>query len=172
MALFCGAFDERVCLVISQEPGGGGVASWKYSHTLDNVENLDKTDYHWFMESLKAKYHGDNVSDLPYDHNELASMICPRAFLMLGNTDYEWLADESAYVSMNSAIKVWEKFGLADKVGYSIKGGHPHCQLPQEQYPEVEAFIDRFLLGKKVSTSNIRKAEMFDGKVEIGKWVR
>lgn len=58
------------------------------------------------------------------------------------------------------------------KVGYSIKGGHPHCQLDKAQYPEVEAFIDRFLLGKKVSTSGIRKADMFDGKVEIGKWVR
>lgn len=173
MALFCGAFEERVCLVIAQEPGGGGVASWKYSHTLGNVENLDKTDYHWFMESLKAKYHDDNVDNLPYDHHELAAMVCPRALLMLGNTDYEWLADESAYVSMNAAIKVWEKFGIADKVGYSIKGGHPHCQLDKAQYPEVEAFIDKFLLEKKkVSTQNIRKAEMFDGKVDLSKWIK
>ena len=28
MALFCGAFDERVALTIAQEPGGGGAAAW------------------------------------------------------------------------------------------------------------------------------------------------
>ena len=48
MALFCGAFDERVALTIAQEPGGGGAASWRVSRTLGNVENLDKTDYNWF----------------------------------------------------------------------------------------------------------------------------
>jgi len=31
---------------------------------------------------------------------------------------------------------------------YSIRGNHPHCQLPKEQYGIVEDFIDRFLLKK------------------------
>ena len=56
MALFCGAFDERVALTIAQEPGGGGAASWRVSRTLGNVENLDKTDYNWFKESLKENF--------------------------------------------------------------------------------------------------------------------
>ncbi|MBR6077865.1 MAG: hypothetical protein IKP63_05890, partial [Paludibacteraceae bacterium] len=50
MALFCGAFDERVSLTIAQEPGGGGAAAWRVSHEMEEVEDLDKTDYHWFME--------------------------------------------------------------------------------------------------------------------------
>jgi hypothetical protein len=33
MALFCGAFDERVALTLAQESGGGGDTSWRYSHT-------------------------------------------------------------------------------------------------------------------------------------------
>ena len=53
MALYCGAFDERVALTIAQEPGGGGAAAWRYSHLQDSVENLDKTDYHWFLESQR-----------------------------------------------------------------------------------------------------------------------
>jgi len=33
------------------------------------------------------------------------------------------------------------------------------CQESQEKYPEVEAFIDKFLLGKKeIDTSHIVKA--------------
>ena len=35
MALFCGAFDERVALTIAQEPGGGGAAAWRVSNKLD-----------------------------------------------------------------------------------------------------------------------------------------
>ena len=172
MALFCGAFEPRVCLTIAQEPGGGGAAAWRVSHTLDEVEDLDRTDYHWFKESLKEQFHGDSVYNLPHDHNELVALVAPRAFLMLGNPDYKWLADESAYVSLNSARKVWDKFGLSDHFGYSIVAGHGHCQLPKEQYPEVEAFIDRFLLGKDVKTDGISIAPMFEGKVDLNKWVK
>lgn len=149
MALFCGAFDERIALTIAQEPGGGGAAAWRVSHTMEEVENLDKTDYHWFMESLKEQFHDDNVYRLPYDHHELCAMICPRALLVLGNPDYKWLADESARQSIEAASKVWEKFGISDRLGISIVAGHGHCQLPQSQYPIVEEFIDKFLLGKK-----------------------
>lgn len=149
MALFCGAFDERIALTIAQEPGGGGAAAWRVSHTMEEVENLDKTDYHWFMESLKEQFHDDNVYRLPYDHHELCAMICPRALLVLGNPDYKWLADESARQSVEAASKVWEKFGISDRLGISIVAGHGHCQLPQSQYPIVEQFIDKFLLGKK-----------------------
>ena len=59
MALFCGAFDERVALTIAQEPGGGGAAAWRVSRTLDNVEDLDHTDYNWFMHSFKEKFGGE-----------------------------------------------------------------------------------------------------------------
>lgn len=172
MALFCGAFEPRVCLTIAQEPGGGGAAAWRVSHTIDGVEDLDRTDYHWFKHSMREQFHGDSVYSLPHDHHELCALVCPRAFLMLGNTDYKWLADESGYVSVNAALKVWEHFGIADKMGYSILGGHPHCQLHKDQYPEVEAFIDRFLLGKDVSTDSIRIAPMFEGKVSLDEWIK
>ena len=171
MALFCGAFDERVALTIAQEPGGGGAAAWRVSHTLEGVEDLDRTDYHWFKESLREEFHGDSVYFLPYDHHELCAMVCPRALLILGNTDYQWLADESGYVSAVAARTVWEQFGIADRMGYSINGGHPHCQLPESQYPEVSAFIDKFLLGKNnVDTKNV-SISPFKEKTDLKRWI-
>ena len=171
MALFCGAFDERVALTIAQEPGGGGAAAWRVSNKLDSVETLDRTDYHWFKESLRTSFGEDNTFRLPYDHHELVAMICPRAVLMLGNTDYRWLADESGYVSMSAAATVWQHFGIADRVGFSILGGHPHCMLPEAQYPAVKAFINRFLLGGNDDTSNVRFAPDFTGKVDLSRWI-
>ncbi len=160
MALYCGAFDERVALTIAQEPGGGGAAAWRASHEATlagkNLEDLDKTDYHWFLESQKENFHGDSVYRLPYDQHELCALVCPRALLLIGNPDYEWLSDPAMLVSAKAAKKVWQKFGIGDRFGYSIVGGHGHCQLPERQWPETQAFIDRFLLGRKVSTADIQ----------------
>ena len=176
MALFCGAFDERVALTIAQEPGGGGAAAWRYSRWMnaqpnaESVEGLDNTDYNWFKQSLRDTYNGKNVSYLPHDHHELAAMVCPRALLMLGNPDYTWLADPSGYVSMNGALKVWEQFGIEDRVGYSIVPGHGHCQLPSVQYPEVEAFIDKYLLGKEDVNTTVRIAPQSYSKIDLDWW--
>ena len=156
MALYCGAFDERIALTIAQEPGGGGAASWRASYPKDSVENLDKTDYHWFLESQRENFGGEKVYRLPYDQHELCAMVCPRALLLLGNPDFKWLADDAMLVSAKAAKKVWERFGIADRMGWSIVGGHGHCQLPERQWPEVQAFIDRFLLGRETDTNNIR----------------
>ena len=156
MALFCGAFDERVALTIAQEPGGGGAAAWRISHQMDSVECLEKTDYHWFLESMRTTFSGDSVYRMPYDHHELCAMVCPRALLILGNPDYKWLADRSALVSARAAREVWKTFGIEDRMGYSIVAGHPHCMLPESQYPEVQAFIDKFLLGKNSDTRDVQ----------------
>ena len=157
MALYCGAFDERIALTIAQEPGGGGAAAWRASHeSTENVEDLDKTDYHWFKESQRENFHGDSVYRLPYDQHELCAMVCPRALLLLGNPDYKWLSDEAMLVSAKAARPVWEKFGITDRMGWSIVDGHGHCQLPPSQFPEVQAFIDKFLLGRDTNTSDIR----------------
>ena len=178
MALYCGAFDERIALTIAQEPGGGGAAAWRASHeSSQNVENIDKTDYHWFLESQRENFHGDSVYRLPYDQHELCAMVCPRALLLLGNPDYVWLADSSMAVSARAARQVWERFGIGDRFGCDIIGGHGHCQLPPVQWPLVQAYIDRFLLGGQpwtqggFSTQRYRNlfAEMGHSREEVDK---
>ena len=169
MALFAGAFDERIALTIAREPGGGGVNAWRVSETLENVETLGRTNYAWFLESMR-QFAGKNVNRLPIDHHELAALIAPRALLVLGNTDYEWLAEESNYVSCQAARMVWKAFGIEDRMGFSIQGGHMHCMLPKSQYPEVEAFIDKFLLGKTDVDTFVTKADMFED-MDYLKWM-
>ncbi len=167
MALFAGAFDERIALTIAQEPGGGGAAAWRVSETLGNVETLGRTNYAWFIESMKA-FAEENVARLPHDHHELMAMVVPRALLVLGNPDYEWLADESGYVSCMAAREVWKSFGIADRFGFSIVAGHMHCRLPESQYPEVEAFIEKFLLGNTTVDTNVAKSPFEN--VDAQKW--
>jgi hypothetical protein len=155
MALFAGAFDERIALTIAQESGGGGAAAWRVSETLGNVETLGRTSNRWFVEGMFR--FANQVPKLPYDHHELMAMVAPRALLVLGNPAYEWLADESGYVSCRAAHEVWKTFGIADRFGFSIVGGHGHCQLPNSQRAEVEAFVDKFLLGDAQADTSVTK---------------
>lgn len=158
MALFSGAYDERVALTIVQEAGGGGINAWRVSETIGNVEKIDNTNYSWFMESMRTNFAG-KVGLLPHDHHELMAMVVPRAMLVLGNPPYEWLGDESGYVSSRAAQEVYKRFGIEDRFGFSFRSGHNHCQLPNESYPEVEAFVDKFLFGDESANTNIQVHE-------------
>ncbi|TWT37812.1 hypothetical protein KOR34_27760 [Posidoniimonas corsicana] len=166
MALFAGALDERIALTIAQESGGGGAAAWRVSETLGRVETLGRTSHQWFIEDM-FKF-SDTVDKLPYDHHELMALVAPRALLVLGNPDYEWLADESGYVSCRAAHQVWKTFGVGDRFGFSIVAGHPHCRLPDSQRPEVEAFVDKFLLGKQDADTAVTKHPFKD--VDHRRW--
>lgn len=157
LALFAGAFDERIALTIAQESGGGGATSWRYSHSLPagTVEDIDNTDYNWFENSM-IQFSSDNVSKLPEDHHELMAMVAPRALYVTGNPDYTWLSNPSCYVASEACKQVYDALGISDRFGYSIVGGHAHCQVPSSQIPEIIAFVDKFLLGQDtVNTSNI-----------------
>lgn len=154
MSIFVAALDERIALTIAQESGGGGAAAWRVSETISDVEKLGVTSGVWFKKDMFA-FAGKNVAKLPHDHHELMAMIAPRALFLLGNPDFVWLADESGYVSCRAAHEVWKNFGISDRFGFSIVGGHGHCALPNSQRPEVEAFVDKFLLGDSTVNTDI-----------------
>jgi hypothetical protein len=154
MALFAGAFDERIALTIAQESGGGGAPAWRVSETLGDVERLHSTDHNWFKESM-FDFGYSNVTKLPMDHHELMAMCAPRALLVTANTDYKWLANPSCYVSARATHKVYGTFGIKERFGFFIDGGHGHCSIPDSQRPAIEAFVDRFMLGDTTANTNI-----------------
>lgn len=157
MALFAGAFDERIALTMAIESGGGGAPSWRVSEALGyDVEKLTNTDYSWFMPSLRTNFAGKE-GVMPHDHHELMAMVAPRALIVTGNTDYLWLSNESAYISARGAEEVYKNFGIEDRFGFIIDGGHGHCAIPASQIPIHRAFIEKFLFDSPTAnTNNIR----------------
>lgn len=153
MALFGGAFDERVALTVAQESGGGGINSWRTSQnfttrTGTNIEKIDNTNGSWFLESMKKL----DAYSLPHDHHELIAMIAPRAFIALGNQDFEWLGDESGWKSVNAAKEVWKAMGVPENIGFDFTSNHGHCAAPAPQQASVKAFVDKFLKGMDAET--------------------
>lgn len=153
MALFAGAFDERIALTIAQESGGGGYPAWRVSETLGNVETLGNTDHEWFIEDMWQ--FAEDVDKLPHDHHMLMALVAPRALFVTGNPDFEWLADPSGYVASRATQRIYETLGIKDRFGFSIIDGHGHCQIPAEQVPEIAAFVDKFMLGIDSVETNV-----------------
>ena len=156
MALFGGAFDERIALTIAQESGGGGINSWRMSQAFTtrtgvNIEKINNTNYSWFKTSMQNL----NPNTLPHDHHELVAMIAPRAFLALGNPGYEWLGDESGYKSLMAAVEVWKAMGVSDRFGFDFAGGHTHCVAASSQTTAITSFVNRFLKNG-TNTTNVR----------------
>ena len=56
-------------------------------------------------------------------------------------------------------------------MGFSVQGKHGHCQLPKSQYPEVEAFIDKFLLGKEDANTIIQYVDETLQDKEVQNWI-
>jgi hypothetical protein len=167
MALYAGAFDERIALTIPQESGGGGGAAWRVGETIGNVEKIGNTSRVWFMASL-ADFSAQNVSKLPFDHHELMAMVAPRALLFIGNPSQEWLGEESGYVSSRAAHQVWKNFGVGDRFGFTFNADHGHCAYPTIQYPELYDFLEKFLLGDNTVNTNVEIHEFDD--VDYERW--
>lgn len=167
MALYAGAFDERITLTIAQESGGGGINSWRVSDKIGtSVEGISNTNYDWFLTSFKQKFNG-KTNMIPYDHHELIAMIAPRAFLAFGNPDYVWLGDESGYVSLKAAEEVWKAMGIEDRFGYVIEGGHSHCQASSNQDNAARSFIQKFLHGDNSQNTTVRRSTV---NAEYSSW--
>ena len=157
MALFAGAFDERIALTIAQENGGGGAPSWRVSHEIEadgSVEDIDDTNYDWFA-GLMHQFGENNVYKLPTDHDELMAMVAPRALLETGNTDYYWLSNRSNYISARATQRIYNAFGIGDRFGFYIDGGHRHCGTLPAEAPAISAFVKKFMLGEKSVNSDV-----------------
>jgi hypothetical protein len=150
LALYSGAFDERVALTVAQESGGGGANSWRYNHTepSGSVEDIDNTDYNWFSSARLQQFAGNNVSYLPEDHHELDALVAPRALYVTGNTDYTWLGNPSCYVCSRAVQQIFNTLGIADRFGFNVDGGHSHCTFPNDQTNDLAYFLDKFMLAK------------------------
>lgn len=150
-ALVAGAFEERLVLTIPQESGSGGTDCWRLSDELLSTGLYTQTaseivqENVWFATAFDA-FANTSVNSLPFDHHNLAGLIAPRGLFVIDNIGYDWLGAWSSFGCMASAQKIWEALGASESMGYSQAANHSHCVFPATQQPELDAFINKFLL--------------------------
>ncbi|MDN4502796.1 hypothetical protein QX776_10290 [Alteromonadaceae bacterium BrNp21-10] len=173
-AIVAGAFDERIALTIPQESGSGGAASWRVSEAQQvdgqNVQTLKQivTENVWLTESFKQFSY--TVDKVPVDHHELMAMVAPRGLLVIENTSMEWLGNVSAQTTAVVAQHIYQALGAGDNMGASQVGGHNHCQYPDAQLPELNAYLQKFLLGNDSINTQVMHSDG-DFKIDLDRWM-
>ncbi len=176
MALYAGAFDERIALTIPHESGGGGTISWRYADMLEKrdqveVENLlhaqgGSDDFPWYARALRQ--FKNDPDKLPFDHHELIAMIAPRAVLMIESSQIARMGAEAARVDALAAREVWAALGVPDRMG-AVEENVGHCSWHPNFTPALEAYLDKFLLGKEDGASTDILRSKFD--VDRENWI-
>ncbi len=157
MALYAGAFDERIALTIAQESGGGGATSWRVSHDIEaqgSVEDVDDTNYDWFAGQMH-QFAGVNVYKMPVDQHEVMAMVAPRALLETGNSGQYWLSNGSNYVVARATQRIYDTLGIGDRFGFYIDGNHPHCGTLPAEAPVIASFVNKFMLGQATVSTDV-----------------
>jgi len=173
-AMVAGALEPRIALTLPQESGAGGagcwrIANWQKNSNGQNVQTASQIvgENVWFSRNFNS--YVNNVNSLPFDHHMLAGLIAPRPVYIMENPDFEWLGTMSTYGCMGAAKKQWDALGASEAFGYSQVGGHNHCSFPGAQSGELNAFINRYLMGQSANTGVFRTDQNY-GSFNINTW--
>jgi len=162
IALYAGAFDERIALTIPHESGGGGTISWRYSDMLEKRDNTEVENLlhaqgaPWYAEALTQF---NNTPDkLPFDHHELIAMVAPRAFLAIESTAIARMGAEAARIDALAAREVWTALGVPNRMGATEENTN-HCVWHDGFTPDLEAYLDKYLLGEEDVDTDILRSK-------------
>lgn len=159
-ALAIGAFDERIKLTIPQEPGSGGSGTWRVSNSMLSQGQSTQTlgqivgENVWFRSNFSQ--FSNSVPKLPFDHHSIEGLVAPRALLVIEN-NILWLGPQSSWTGANAGRRIWEALGITDRMGYSLTTEHGHCSFPSSQQAEVNAYVQKFLVGGGTGNTNVMR---------------
>lgn len=134
-ALWAGATDTRLSVVISNNSGCGGAALSKreFGETLDF---MNRTFPHWL--TPQAKIDEKAVQAMPYDQHFLLSLIAPRALAVASATEDLWADPKGEFLGLVATNSVYALCGRPEiaaspvpQGGDSIDNGirHYHCRV-------------------------------------------
>lgn len=119
MALYAGAFDERITAVVSLEPGIGFAFS-----------NYD--DYWYFGDFIRS------VVDEGTDQHELLGLIAPRPFLLIGG---DMCDTAKSWYYINAARQVYNLYGKRLNIGYFNYHNGQHMPTPEAGWRSMEWLV-------------------------------
>ncbi|KAK8103508.1 uncharacterized protein PG998_010541 [Apiospora kogelbergensis] len=170
-AFVVGALNERIALTLPQESGSGGAACWRVSDSQKqkgaNIQTASQIvgENVWF--SPRFNQHTSKTGSLPEDHHMLAGLVAPRGLFVMEN-DIDWLGPVSTTACMKAGRLIYQALGAPEAMGFDLTGGHGHCQFPSASSSNLNAYINKYLLGTGTPPNNLEKSP---SNVNMADWV-
>ncbi|GAW23328.1 hypothetical protein EKO27_g6009 [Xylaria grammica] len=169
-AFVVGALVQRIALTLPQESGSGGAACWRISDSEEskgkNIQTAHQivTENVWFSKRLDTYVRA--VNTLPVDHHLLAALVAPRGLFVIEN-DIDWLGPVSTTGCMKAGRLAYQGAGVPNNMGFSLVGGHNHCQFPSSQQADLTTYINYFLLKGATAPGAVEKST---ANVNVADW--
>ncbi|KAI0400089.1 hypothetical protein F4802DRAFT_610353 [Xylaria palmicola] len=169
-AFVVGALVQRIALTLPQESGSGGAACWRISDSEEGKGKNIQTAHEiigenvWFSKRLDPYVR--SLATMPVDHHFLAALVAPRGLLALEN-DIDWLGPVSTTGCMKAGRLAYKGAGAPNNMGFSLVGGHNHCQFPSSQQADLTTFINYFLLKGTTAPGAVEKSS---ASVDVSEW--
>lgn len=120
----------------------------------------------WF--STRLNTYATATSTIPEDHHFLAAMTVPRGLFVIEN-DIDWLGPVSTTGAMKAGRVIYKAYGVPTNMGFSLVGGHNHCQFPSSQQADLTTYINYFLLKTGSAPGEIEKSP---SNVDMSQWTK
>ncbi|KAK4121934.1 carbohydrate esterase family 15 protein [Parathielavia appendiculata] len=169
-AFVTGAFVNRIALTIPQESGAGGAACWRISDQQKsqgaNIQTAQQIvgENPWFSKNFDPYVR--SITTIPQDHHFLAAMIVPRGLAVFEN-NIDWLGPVSTTGCMKAGRAIYKSYGVPNNMGFSLIGGHNHCQFPSGQNSELTSYINYFLLNGSTPPGAVERST---ANVDLNSW--
>ena len=161
-AVWAGANDERIALVISNDSGNSGASLSRGNHG-ETVKSINAIFPYWFSENYAA--YGNNENELPVDQHELLACIAPRKLYVASAWGDLWSDPDGAWNSLMFAREAFELYGLetipgevlaegetqdgpdlrlfSESVAYHVRNGWHEMQL--EDWENYLDYMDEYM---------------------------
>ena len=122
-ALWAGATDKRIAMVVCNEAGCGG-SSLSHRRYGETIERINTAFPHWFCTNFRG--YNNKEDSMPFDSHMLMALIAPRPLYVASADKDLWGDPRGQYLSLYHSVPVYNLLGVPSDIPQTM----PQMNVP------------------------------------------